>query len=208
MKRALLVIDVQNEYVTGNLPIGYPDVKESLGNIGSAMDTAAEAGIPVVVVQQAAPETSPIFARGSDGFALHETVAIRAYDHLVEKALPSSFAGTGLDDWLAARGIDTLTIVGYMTQNCDESTARDAAHRGYAVEFLSDATGTLAMSNRAGSVTAEELHRAVLVVMQSRFASVATTAEWIEAVRGDGSDALEKPNIFASTEAGRQAADG
>jgi nicotinamidase-related amidase len=204
MKRALVVIDVQNEYVTGNLPIGYPNVDDSLKSIAAAMDAAAEAGIPVVVIQQAAPETSPIFARGSHGFALHEIVASRRYDHLVEKTLPSSFANTGLADWLAVRDIDALAIVGYMTQNCVDSTARDAAHRGFAVEFLSDATGTLAMSNRAGAVTAEELHRAVLVVMQSRFASVGTTSEWIDAVRGGTS--LEKPNIFTSTEAGREAA--
>ncbi|MCQ8775023.1 cysteine hydrolase family protein [Streptomyces telluris] len=204
MKRALIVIDVQNEYVTGNLPIAYPPLDESLANIAAAMDAASASGIPVIAVQQAAPDTSPIFARGSHGFALHETVTSRTYDHLVEKALPSSFAGTDLGEWLTARGIETLTIAGYMTQNCDESTARDAAHRGYTVEFLSDATGTLAMSNRAGTVTAEELHRAVLVVMQSRFAAVATTAEWINAVRR-GASLEEKPNIFASTEAGRRA---
>jgi hypothetical protein len=72
------------------------------------------------------------------------------------------------------------------------------------VEFLADATGTLALSNRAGSVSAEDLHRAVLVVLQSRFAAVGTTQEWINAIRGGTS--LERSNIFSSTEAGRAAA--
>jgi nicotinamidase-related amidase len=88
-----------------------------------------------------------------------------------------------------------------MTQNCDESTARDAAHRGLTVEFLSDATGTLAMANHAGSVSAEELHRTVLVVLQSRFAAVTTTQEWIKVLRERAP--LEKPNIFASTAVAR-----
>ncbi|OON74201.1 cysteine hydrolase family protein [Streptomyces tsukubensis] len=204
MQRALIVIDVQNEYVTGNLPIGYPDVGESLDNIAAAMDAATGAGVPVVVVQHAAPENSPIFARGSEGFALHPTVAGRPFDHLVEKALASSFDGTDLADWLAAKGVDTLTIAGYMTQNCDESTARDAASRGLTVEFLSDATGTLAMSNNAGSVSAEELHRHVLVVMATNFASVVTTDEWIGALHKG--EPLECPNLIASTEAGREEA--
>jgi nicotinamidase-related amidase len=65
--------------------------------------------------------------------------------------LPSAFTGTDLADWLTARDIDTIAIAGYMTQNCDESTARDAVHRGLAVEFLSDATGTLAMANCCGT---------------------------------------------------------
>lgn len=47
-RRALLVIDVQNEYVSGNLPIEYPPVETSLSNIAAAMDAAKSAGIPVV----------------------------------------------------------------------------------------------------------------------------------------------------------------
>ena len=66
-KRALIVIDVQNEYFTGNLRIEYPDVRQSLDNICQAMDAAHAAGIPVVVVQHLFPEGFPVFARGSQG---------------------------------------------------------------------------------------------------------------------------------------------
>ena len=72
--RALIVIDVQNEYVTGNLPIEFPDVGLSLSNIGRAMDAAREAGIPVVVVQNFAPAAAPLFARGSQGAATRPRV--------------------------------------------------------------------------------------------------------------------------------------
>jgi nicotinamidase-related amidase len=203
LKRALIVIDVQNEYVTGRLPIGYPSLDVSLANIGKAMDAARGAAIPVVVVQQVAPVTSPIFARGSEGAALHPAVARRPHEHLVEKALPSCFAGTDLADWLMARDVDTIAIVGYMTQMCDESTARDAAHRGLAVEFLSDATGTLALSNSEGSLTAEQLHQTVLVILHSRFAAVATTVEWVDAIATGRP--LEGSSLYASTEIARGA---
>jgi nicotinamidase-related amidase len=46
-RRALIVIDVQNEYVTGDLPIEYPDVNVSLANIGRAIDAAARHDVPV-----------------------------------------------------------------------------------------------------------------------------------------------------------------
>jgi nicotinamidase-related amidase len=71
-------------------------------------------GMPVVVVQHVAPETSPIFAKGSHGHALHEVVTSRSYDHHVEKTLPSAFVGTDLAPWLEARSIDTIVIVGYI----------------------------------------------------------------------------------------------
>lgn len=92
-RRALIVIDVQNEYVTGNLPIEYPPLDVSLANIGRAIDAAHAAGVPVIVVQHVAPAGAPIFAPGSDGVALHAVVASRPYVHLIEKTLASSFAG-------------------------------------------------------------------------------------------------------------------
>lgn len=201
--RALIVVDVQNEYVSGALRITYPALSESLANIAAAMDAAAALEIPIVVVQQVAPETSPIFAKGSPGSFLHEVVAGRPHDHLVEKQMPSAFVGTDLAQWLDERDVDTVVIAGFMTQNCDESTARDALHRGLSVEFLSDATGTLAMANQAGTISAEQLHRAVLIVLQSRFAAVCTTREWVDAVRDHG--ALARSSVYASTEIARSA---
>ncbi|HET6338351.1 MAG TPA: isochorismatase family protein [Polyangiales bacterium] len=62
-RRALIVIDVQNEYVTGDLPIEYPDVGLSLRNIGRAIDAAHAQRIPVVVVQNTAPAGAPIFVK-------------------------------------------------------------------------------------------------------------------------------------------------
>jgi hypothetical protein len=53
---------------------------------------------------------------------------------------------------------------------------------GFAVEFLSDATGTLAFENRAGKASAEELHRATLVEQAFRFSHVMTTKEWIGSI--------------------------
>ena len=89
---------------------------------------------------------------------------------------PTSKAGSTMD-------IGFVTICGYMTHICCDTTARQAMELGFEVELLSDATGTLAISNNAGSVTTEELHRAILVTQEARFSRVLTTADWIELVR-------------------------
>jgi len=199
--RALVVIDVQNEYVTGDLPIEYPPVETSLANIGRAIDAARAAGVPVVVVQNFAPASAPIFARGSVGAELHPVVASRERDHYVEKALPSAFAGTDLAQWLAARGIDTVAVVGYMTHNCDASTVFEATHAGLQVEFLQDASGSVPYANDAGFASAEDIHRVFCVVMQSRFAAVTTTDAWLAAVTAG--TALPRENIYASNQRAR-----
>ncbi|WP_206953966.1 cysteine hydrolase family protein [Trinickia acidisoli] len=200
-RRALIVIDVQNEYVTGDLPIEYPPVQDSLANIGRAMDAARAHAVPVIVVQQVSPPDASLFARGSHGGALHPVVADRGHDHLIEKTLPSSFAGTDLADWLAARRIDTLTVVGYMTHNCNVSTVLHASHAGMKVEYLNDATGAVPYENDAGYASAEEIHRTFTVVMHSRFAAVVGTDDWIAAV--DAGKPIEGGSIGASNKKAR-----
>ena len=182
MKRALLVIDVQNEYFTGLLPVSYPP--GSMDNILKAMDFACERGMPVIVIQHTVPDdAAPVFRKGSPGWELHPEITARKYDHLVEKYLPGSFTGTDLESLLRERGVDTVVIAGYMTQMCCDTTARQAFHLGFSVEFLADATGTLAIANDAGSVTAEELHRAILVTQAMRFAKVISTEQWFECIK-------------------------
>ena len=197
-RRALIVIDVQNEYVSGRLRIEHPPVETSLAHIGRAIDTARAAGIPVIVVQNNAPETAPIFALGSHGWQLHRVVAARPHDHRIEKTLPSAFAQTDLAEWLERHAIDTLTVAGYMTHNCDASTIVDAVHRGLTCEFLVDATGAVPYANDAGSASAEEIHRVFSVVLHSRFAAVVTTDTWIAAARA--LQPLTRGNIFASNQ--------
>lgn len=177
MKRALLVIDVQNEYFTGALPITHP--AGHLEGILAAMDAAA-GRVPTVVVQHHFPQPDrPFFQKGTPGWELHPEVAARPRDLLLEKTLPGSFTGTELEDWLKDNGIKTVTVAGYMTHMCCDTTARQAVHRGLAVEFLNDATGTLPLSNSAGEVTAEELHRSILCAQQMLLSEVVDVQSWI-----------------------------
>ena len=178
MTRALLVIDVQREYFDGALPITHP--AGHLEQILKVMDQAKVAGVPTAVIRhhQADPE-SPIFRLNSDAWQLHDEVESRPRDVLIDKQLPGSFTGTQLDEWLKSVDADTVSIAGYMTHMCCDTTARQAFHRGYRVEFLNDATGTLSVQNEAGSATAEELQKSILVAQQMFISEVLSTDDWL-----------------------------
>jgi nicotinamidase-related amidase len=165
------------------------------------MDAAREAGIPVIVVQQTSPASSPLFAIDTDGWQLHPVVASRPRDHYLRKLLPSAYPETDLAQWLEARGIDTLTVVGYMTHNCDASTINHALHNGTAVEFLHDASGAVPYQNQAGFASAEEIHRVFSVVLQSRFAAVMSTQEWVHSVKTGAVPVRD--NIYKSNQRAR-----
>lgn len=182
MKRALLVIDVQQEYFRGAFPIRHP--AGHLDAILDAMDQAIAADVPTVVIRHHQPDPqSPVFRKDSDMWQLHPEVERRHRDALIDKALPGSFTNTSLDAFLKEHSVDTVSIAGYMTQVCCDTTARQAFHRGYTVEFLSDATGTLDVANKAGSVTAEQLHESILVAQQMFISDVIDRAEWIDRLR-------------------------
>ena len=181
MNEALLVVDVQNEYFTGRLPVTYPH--GSIVNILQAMDAAHAAQVPVVVIRHSNLESGAVtFLPGTPSWELHPEVRKRPHDLLIEKTLPGSFTGTNLGNWLKDHSISAVTISGYMTQMCCDTTARQAYHRGYTVKFLSDATGTLPITNSAGTISDADLHRAILVTQQMRFSQVMTTAEWIRSL--------------------------
>lgn len=178
MSRALLVIDVQKEYFDGALPISHPT--GHLENILQVMDEAAQAKVPTAVIRhhQADPE-SPIFRLNSEMWQLHDEVEGRPRDVLIDKQLPGSFTGTNLDEWLKNLGADTVSIAGYMTHMCCDTTARQAFHRGYQVEFLRDATGTLTVENEAGIAEAEQLQTSILVAQQMFISQVIGTSDWV-----------------------------
>ncbi|MGO1173717.1 MAG: cysteine hydrolase family protein [Actinomycetaceae bacterium] len=203
-RRALIVIDPQEEYFTGLLPIQYPSRDSSVARIAEAMDAAEQAGIPVVLVQHEAPAGSPVFAPESATFALHPDIDQRAgiAAHRFTKSFASIFAGTGLEDWLRRTGIDTITLTGYMTNNCVIGSAVGAEPLGFSVEVLSDATGAIDLAGEAGTASAKQVHETIMALLHSNWAAVATTADWIDTARSGR--ALSTSNLVASAEQGRQ----
>ncbi|TNM41986.1 isochorismatase family protein [Nocardioides albidus] len=183
-RRALIVVDVQQEYFDGILQIQSPSREQSLANVVAALDVAVRQDLPVVIVQHELPEGAPVFAIGSDSWSLHPEVERRLQPSWkrVTKDRSSVFAGTDVAAWLAEQGVDTVTLVGFMTNNCDLATAVGAEDLGLAAEILSDASGAIHLANEAGKVSADELHRTLLVLLHSNFAAVATTEAWAQAV--------------------------
>jgi nicotinamidase-related amidase len=194
-RRALIVIDVQNEHVNGKFTVEYPPVESSLFNIAKAMDAAVQHDVPVVVVAHVLDQDSPIFAYGSDGVALYPSVANRPRAHFIQKTLPSVFSKTDFGPWLNANSIDTITAVGYMTHCCIVPTILEALQIGIRAEYLPDAAGSLPYRNRAGSASAEEIHRVASVLIQSAYAAVMSTDEWIDTLVNHTAPERDNPYI-------------
>jgi nicotinamidase-related amidase len=173
---ALLVIDFQEEYFSGRLPI--PNGVAALENAKLLIEKADHAGMSVFHVQHVAPSGSPIFAEDGETVAFRRDITPAEHHAVIRKSEVSVFQGTDIDAQLKAAGATTLIITGLMTHACVAGAARDAAPLGYHVIVAADASATRDLSNYQGIVIPhEQLHQSALVSLEDTFAEVRSTAE-------------------------------
>jgi nicotinamidase-related amidase len=168
----LIVIDAQNEYVDGKLPL--PAVKPALRNIARLLEKAREDGGRIIHVQHRG-RAGTLFDPATRAFAIADEAAPKAGETVVEKPLPNAFAGTTLDETLKSMGAKRLVLAGFMTHMCVSSTARAALDLGYQTTVAADACATRDLPSGAGDIPAADLHRAELAALADRFSIVCDT---------------------------------
>ncbi|MBY0573344.1 MAG: cysteine hydrolase [Undibacterium sp.] len=146
MSKALLVIDLQNDYFQGGyFPLWNTD--NTLDNIEAAISLATAQGIPVVHVQHLAdPEigSASFLTMGTEGAAIHPRILAAAPDAaIVVKQYADSFYRTNLDTVLSDLGVTELLVCGMMTQNCVTHTAISTSAEKYQVSILADCCTTV-----------------------------------------------------------------
>jgi nicotinamidase-related amidase len=168
----LIVIDAQNEYVDGKLPL--PGVKPALRNIARLLEKAREDGGRIIHVQHRG-RAGGAFDPATRAFAIADEAAPKAGETVVEKPLPNAFAGTTLNETLASMGTKRLVLAGFMTHMCVSSTARAALDLGYQTTVAADACATRDLPSGAVDIPAADLHRAELAALADRFSIVCDT---------------------------------
>jgi nicotinamidase-related amidase len=174
-QRALLVIDVQNDYFPGGA-WALPDAPAALPNIARLVERARKRGDEVVFIRHVTPEGSPVFAEGSEGGKLHAGLDVKPEDPVLPKQHPSAFQETGLNDLLQQHGISEVDVCGFMTQMCCDTTTREAYGRGYAVRLFSDATAARELEVEGQKLAHDTVHRVSLGAL-ARFAKIVKTEE-------------------------------
>jgi nicotinamidase-related amidase len=169
---ALIVIDAQNEYTEGALPLS--GVREAVDSIRALLAKARAAGAPVIhVVHQGRP--GGLFDPQARNGAIIEAVAPADGEAVVAKTLPNCFTSAAFREALAATGRKKLIATGFMTHMCVEATTRSALDHGYGATVVADATATRDLPDPLGDgapVSAADLQRRSLAAMADRFATI------------------------------------
>ena len=173
---AVIIIDAQNEYVNGKLPLS--GIAPALDNVAILLKAARAASAPVIHVQHKG-RAGGLFDPGADAFKLAPQAASEAGETIVEKPLPNAFAQTNLQDELVKTGRKQLIVDGFQTHMCISSTVRAALDLGYRTTVVADAAATRDLPDPTGgpAFAAADLHRAALAGLADRFAIVAKLAD-------------------------------
>lgn len=175
----LILIDCQNTYREGVMRL--EGVEQALGDCNTLLTRFRDAGRPVIHIQHDAGAGSPYDVRARIG-AIADVVAPKDGEPVVVKTYPSSFEKTNLHELLQGYGVTDLTLAGFMTHVCVNSTARAAFNHGYKPTVVASATATRALPNPTGGVVpAQTLHEATLAGLQDIFAVVVPRADDIRA---------------------------
>ncbi len=191
MPAALLIVDMQNEFVDPKGKMCVAGAAHTVPNIGGVLRAWRQNALPVAhAVRRYCPDGSDVeparrglFVRAG-GFCLPNTWGSEVVPDLrplpdevvVVKQRWSAFFRTELDSILRRWNADTLVIAGTQTPNCVRATAFDADALGYTVIVLSDGT----------SSQTSEVQRANLYDMESTGFRLMTCAEAVRAVeQGD-----------------------
>jgi ureidoacrylate peracid hydrolase len=187
-KTALVVIDLQNAFMLPGMPVEVPTARDIVPNVNKLAAVTRQAGGKVIWVKmclEGQSEAWRVFfdgdprsatlselTPGARGFELHADLDVRGEDAVVVKRRFSAFiqGSSDIERHLREDGIDTVIIVGTLTNVCCESSARDAMMLNYRVVFVSDANAALSDAE----------HNATLGSILRVFGDVATTSEVID----------------------------
>lgn len=170
-KSALLIIDMQNDFVLEGVPLRVKGADDILGNITELLELFRSHGLPVFHVLRiqrkdgSDVETSrreifsrtPFAVEGTKGAEVIAELEPAEGEYIIRKNRMSAFMNTDLDLMLRSLGVERVFIAGIQTPNCIRTTVFDAFAYNYATYLVDDAV----------AAQTPEIHRANVTDMEN-----------------------------------------
>ena len=153
-KRALIVVDVQNDFCPGGT-LAVPHGDEVVGPLNGVIDEFLERGEPVYKSRDWHPPTTKHFAdyggvwpvhcvQNTKGAEFHPALRDDPRITVISKGLGdtdcySAFDETDLLDQLRRQNVEEVVVGGLATDYCVKSTVLDALKNGFKVKALENA---------------------------------------------------------------------
>jgi nicotinamidase-related amidase len=152
-RTALLIIDMQNDFVREGAPLRVPDAEKITGNVRSTLELFRSRNLPVFhVLRIQRPDGSdveisrlelfqntPFAVEGTEGARVIRELEPLPGEYIIRKNRMSAFFNTDLDLLLRSLGVERVVITGIQTPNCIRTTVFDAFAYNYQTFLVDDA---------------------------------------------------------------------
>jgi len=154
---ALIVVDMQNDFVKEGGTLVVPDAAATIPNIQQLLSAARSAGVPVAYTQDTHFDNDPEWAiwpehcrHATWGWQIVDELAPLPGDLICQKSRYDGFYGTWLEHFLGSVWkVQNLVIVGTVSSICVLHTAASAGLRWYNVVVPANGTSALTEFDQA-----------------------------------------------------------
>ncbi|MFT2098910.1 cysteine hydrolase family protein [Marinomonas sp. 2405UD66-6] len=177
----LMLIDLQN--AIDDPSWGVRNNPEAEDKIQTLLKNWRAKKLPILHIKHMSTEPESKYFPGTVGNDFKQVAMPLDSEDVIEKDTNSAFIRTNLDGYLQERSISEVVIVGVITNNSVEATARMSGNLGYKTFVVSDATYTFDMKDFAGQLhTAETVHNMSLANLQGEYAHILNTEEVLKRI--------------------------
>jgi len=188
---ALLVIDAQKVYSLTNSRLKVANIENTIKNINKIIKYFENKNLPIIYIRHTHnPDGSDAgrmydftgkikkigFIKGSPEVEyIKDLIKVKDSPEIIKNRY-NAFFNTNLANILNKLNINHVVIVGFMTNFCCESTARDAHDRDYYVDFIIDATGTPGLEK----LNQDQIKLASAQTLSAGYANILKTEEFLK----------------------------
>lgn len=175
MKKALLIIDVQNDYFpNGKCPLYKPEA--ALSTIKDLLENFRKQNLPVIYIRHESLQGT-FFNPNTDGAQIHHDIKPLDIETVIVKHEPNSFYETNLQNKLVENEITELVVCGMMTHMCIDTTIRAAKDYGYKITLISDGCATKDLEWNGVTLPASLIQSTYMASLNQKFANIKLGSE-------------------------------
>ena len=173
---SLLIIDAQNEYLSG--PLALSGMDAATANIARLREAARRARRPVIHIRHLGTVGGMFDPQGERG-AFIKGLEPQGDELIIEKRMPNAFNDTGLQKALENLGSLDVIVCGFMSHSSVSTTVRAAKDYGLRCTLVEDACATRDLPTADGIISAEQVQKAEMAIMNDNFATLTLTQNLI-----------------------------
>jgi len=180
MNTGLILVDIQNDYFPGGR-MELTGIEQAGLKAGELLSTFRRNQWPTFHIQHiAAQKGATFFLPETEGAEIHQSVAPREGELIIQKHYPNSFRETSLLQEIERHDVKKLVICGAMSHMCIDATTRAAFDHCFDCTVVQDACATRDLEFAGKAILAGDVHGSFMAALGQAYAQVVSLENFLQ----------------------------